>query len=306
MDRNASPSLRARAARVAARWLVSPSLSSSAPPAARRARLERVARYARLPPPPCTRVEPATFRGVPGEWVRNARVTPRRTVLYLHGGAYVLGSTKVYRELTTRIVRAWSAQVAAINYRLAPEHPFPCATEDALDAYRALLEQGIAAKDIVIAGDSAGGGLALACVLQARDSGLPLPAQLVLFSPWVDLTVSGHSAAELKRDDILDAERLRASAEDYLAGERPTAPLASPLFADLHGLPPTLIQVTDREILLDDSRRLLDALHAAGSPADLRVWPGLWHVWQVFAGLVPEADAALAEAAVFLDRGHSP
>lgn len=303
MKPSTSLSLQSRLLRLAVRWLVAPTVSGLAPVDARRRRLTLVSRLSRLPLPACTRIEPATFRGVPGDWLRNSRVRPRRTVLYLHGGAYAVGSPQVYREFAAHIARTWQAQVALVDYRLAPEHPYPAATDDVFAAYQALLEQGIAAADVVIAGDSAGGGLSLACALQARDAGLPLPAALVLLSPWTDLTVSGRSAAELRRDDMLDADRLRAAAADYLAGASPHTPLASPLHADLHGLPRTLIQVTDTEILFDDSRRLLDALHAAGTSAELRVWPGLWHVWPLFAGKLPEANAALAEAAAFLDRG---
>lgn len=297
-----SLSLRARAFRLAVRWLLAPIVNGDAPAAQRRARLLRTIRLTRLPLPPCTQIEAATFRGVPGEWVGNARTPAQRTVLYLHGGAYALGSPQVYRELTAQIARRWRARVAAIDYRLAPEHPFPAAAEDVFAAYRALLEQGIPAQQIVIAGDSAGGGLALACALQARDSGLPLPAALVLFSPWTDLAVTGRSAQDnAQRDDMLRPDRLRIAGADYLAGASAQTALASPLNADLHGLPRTLIQATDTEILLDDARRLLDALRAAGTPAELRVWPGLWHVWQIFAGKMPEADAALAAAAAFLD-----
>ncbi len=298
-------SFRSHLVRMAVRWLVAPALDTSRPLASRRSRLERSARLTRLPYPLRTTVEPATFRGVPGEWVRNTRQPPQRTVLYLHGGGYQVGSVAIYREFAAQLARAWQAQVALIDYRLAPEHPFPAATDDVHAAYQALLDQGIAADSLVVAGDSAGGGLTLACALEARDAGLPLPAALVLFSPWADLTVSGRSAMERDHDDLLGTEHLRVAAADYLAGAAPLTPLASPLFADLHGLPPTLIQATVNEILCDDARRLADALHAAGSQAQLRLWPRLWHVWQIFAGKVPEADAALAEALDFIKAART-
>jgi monoterpene epsilon-lactone hydrolase len=302
-----SPSLLSRVARRAVRWLVRPIISGSGAVPARRQRLERMVGLTQLPAPMCTTIEATTLRGVAAEWISNGRVTPKRTVLYFHGGAYILGSPATHRQLTTRIARRWQARVASVDYRLAPEHPFPAATDDALAAYRALLEQGVDPATLVLAGDSAGGGLALACALQVRDGGLPPPAALVLFSPWTDLGFTGASIRGLaSEDDMLDPERLRAAAADYL-GELPTSTaLASPLNADLHGLPPVFIQVSDSEVLLDDSRRLLDALHAAGTPARMSVWHGMHHVWQLFAGLVPEADAALEEAAAHLDSGlHS-
>jgi epsilon-lactone hydrolase len=298
-------SLRSHLLRLAMRSLVAPALDTRRPLVPRRQRLERSARLTRLPLPAHTRIEPASFGGVSGEWVRNTRNPVQRTVLYLHGGGYQVGSPAIYREFAAHLARAWQAQVALTDYRLAPEHPFPAATDDVHTAYRSLLEQGVAAGSMVVAGDSAGGGLTLACALQARDAGLPLPAALVLFSPWVDLTISGRSAQQRARDDLLVTANLRVAAADYLAGASARTALASPLFADLRGLPPNLIQATDNEILCDDARRLADALRAAGTPAELRLWPGLWHVWQIFAGKVPEADSALREALAFIERAQS-
>lgn len=294
-------SLRSHLFRQAVRWLIMPCMSGLSPVAQRRARLERTIRWTSLPLPICTQVEKATFRGVPGEWVRQPRIKAQRTVLYLHGGAYLVGSPNVYREYAAQLARQWRAQVAVIDYRLAPEHPFPAAVDDATAAYQSLLESGIAASDIVVAGDSAGGGLSMACVLKARDLGLPMPAAVVVVAPWVDLTVSGESMSK-GRDDMLATERIKAAAADYLGGAAPTTPLASPLHADLRGLPRTLIQVTDTEILYSDSIRLDEALRAASVACELRVWKGLWHVWPLFAGKLPEADAAVREAAEFLDR----
>lgn len=300
-----APSLRARLIRQIVRATVGRTLNSARPVPWRRARLETVGALSRLPLPLGTRIEPTTLRGVPAEWLSNNCVTPKRTVLYLHGGGYIVGSTRMYRDLTSRLVSHWQARVAAVDYRLAPEHPFPAAQEDALDAYRALLEQGVDAGDIVIAGDSAGGGLTLATALRARDAGLPLPAALVLFSPWLDLAVDSESAQRVDAandDAMLTVAGLRGAARDYVGARDLRDPLASPLFADLRGLPPMLIQATDREILLDDARRLEAAVRQAGGSATLELSPGLFHVWQLFAGKMPEAGHALARAGAFLER----
>lgn len=299
---NTTLSLRSHLLRRVVRWLVAPTVSGSAPVTSRRRQLERLTKLSRLPFPPGSQIEVTTHGGVPGLWLRNTRVAQKRTVLYLHGGAYAVGSTEVYREFNAHLARALQAQIASIDYRLSPEHPYPAAVDDAFAAYQALLRQGIAPSDLVVAGDSAGGNLTLALVLRVRDAGLPLPSKLVLLSPWTDMTVSGQSAADKPRDDMLITASIRKSAQDYLAGTDARAPLVSPIFADLRGLPPTLIQVTDTEILLDDARRLADGLRTAQVPTELRVWPGLWHVWPLFAGKMPESDAAVAEIAAFLDR----
>lgn len=293
-------SLRSHLLRPIVRWLVSPTVSGTAPVAGRRRQLDRLTRITRLPFPAGTQIEQTSIGGVPGIRVRNTRVPQTRTVLYLHGGAYAVGSTQAYQEFLAHMARSWRAQVVAIDYRLAPEHPFPAALDDAFAAYRALLDEGVDPATLVMAGDSAGGNLTMACSLRVRDASLPLPSKLVLLSPWTDMTVSGNSAQRMQRDDMLITERIHASAVDYLAGTDPKEPLVSPIFADLRGLPPTLIQVTDTEILYDDARRLDEALRSADVASTLRVWPGLWHVWPLFAGKLPEADAALAEAAAFV------
>lgn len=296
-----APSLRAIALRRPVRWLIAPIFRKDGDVARRRRALLRVAVLARLPVAPCTRISADTLRGVPVEWVSSTRKPAQRVVLYLHGGMYLLGAPRIYRAVNARLAEWAQARVAAVDYRLAPEHPFPAAPEDALAAYRGLLERGIKASEIVLAGDSAGGGLALACALQIRDAGLPMPAGLVLFSPWVDLGLSGESMTRCVASElILDPPSLRQAAAAYLAGQPAQTPLASPLFADLRGLPPLLVQVTDTELLYDDARRLAERASAAGVDLTLKVWPGLWHVWQVFAGKLPESDAALREAAAFI------
>lgn len=299
---NTTLSLRSHLLRRVVRWLIAPTVSGHAPVTSRRRQLERLTKLSRLPFPAGSQIEATRFGGVPGLWLRNTRAGQKRTVLYLHGGAYAVGSTEVYREFNAHLAHALQAQVAAIDYRLSPEHPYPAAVDDAFAAYQALLQQGLAPSELVVAGDSAGGNLTLALVLRVRDAGLPLPSKLVLLSPWTDMTVSGRSAADKPRDDMLITASIRKSAQDYLAGTDAKSPLVSPIFADLRGLPPTLIQVTDTEILLDDARRLAEGLRKAQVATELRVWPDLWHVWPLFAGKMPESDAAVAEVAAFLDR----
>jgi acetyl esterase/lipase len=248
--------------------------------------------------------EPATCGGVRGEFVQSrGLVTPRGTVLYLHGGAYCVGSPATHRSITSHLARRTSTRVFVADYRLAPEHPFPAAVDDAVAAYRALLRDGSSPQRMAIIGDSAGGGLALATAQRLRDLGQPLPAALVLFSPWVDLGtpdrgVEPAGEAMLSRAWTADCARL------YLAGHDSNDPLASPINGDLRGLPPTLVQVGQDELLLSDARRLQSALAAAGVPVELQEYPRRWHVFQVNAGVLADADRALESAAGFLrERG---
>lgn len=269
----------------------------------RRRALLRVAALTRLPLVPCIKLTADTLRGVPVEWSVSTRQAAPRVLLYFHGGAYLVGTPSVYRGMAARLAQWSQSRVAAVDYRLAPEHPFPAATNDALDAYRGLLERGVEARDIVLAGDSAGGGLTLACALQIRDAGLPLPAGLVLLSPWTDLTLSGASITQnARREILLDPAMLGEAAAAYLGEQDLRQPLASPLFADLRGLPPMLIQVADGEILYDDAKRLSERVEASGGRVEFSVGPGMWHVWQIFAGKMPEADTALHEVARFIVR----
>jgi acetyl esterase/lipase len=222
-------------------------------------------------------------------------------LLYLHGGAYVIGSAQGYRSLAAELGRAAGASCYAIDYRLAPEHPFPAAVEDAVEAYKAMLLGGLSPAKIAIAGDSAGGGLALAALIALRDQGLPMPAAALLISPWADLTCTAVSLTKKADEDpSLTAAGLRATADLYLAGASANDPRASPIFADLAGLPPILIQVGTSEILLDDALKVSKRAALSGVDTHLRVWPEMIHVWHAFAFMLPEGRAAISEAGAFL------
>ncbi|HWU68688.1 MAG TPA: alpha/beta hydrolase [Stenotrophobium sp.] len=254
--------------------------------------------------PQGTQIEALDMGGVPAERVSNSNATGEAVVLYLHGGAYVLGSPKTHRSISTHLAKAAHASVYVLDYRLAPEHPHPAALEDTLTAYRWLLDQGIAAARITLAGDSAGGGLALATALAIRDSGLPAPAALALLSPWTDLTHSGASyIANAALDPMLHHTWASASIVDYCGTFAPSHPGCSPLFADLKNLPRILIQVGSDEILLSDSERLEQKARAAGVDVRLHRYDGLWHVFQLHAGMMKASNEAVAEIAGFIRHG---
>ncbi|NEB11794.1 alpha/beta hydrolase [Streptomyces coelicoflavus] len=222
-------------------------------------------------------------------------------LLYLHGGGYVVGSPDTHAGLAGELARRTGLRTVSVDYRLAPEHPFPAAVDDGLAAYRELLSTGTDPRDLVLAGDSAGGGLGMATLLAAREAGLPQPAAVALFSPWVDLTLAGGSIRSKEgADPIFTEADVRAYADLYVgAGDR-AAPLASPVFADLAGLPPLLVQAGANEVLLDDAVRLAARAGADDVEVTLEVGPGLPHVYQVHYGRLEEADAALDRAARFL------
>ena len=238
--------------------------------------------------------EAREVNGVPAEWISMPGAAADRAVLYFHGGGYVIGSIATHRELAARLSAASGARVLLIDYRLGPEHRFPAAVEDAVAVYRWLLDAGYAPARIAFAGDSAGGGLTVAALLAARDAKLPLPATGVCLSPWVDLEGSGASmTAKAAEDPMVQKGPLLLLAGHYLGSASPRAPLASPLYADLRGLPPLLIQVGSAETLLDDSTRIAEKLRAAKVEVELEVWPDLIHVFQAFA-MLPEAGQAVA------------
>jgi monoterpene epsilon-lactone hydrolase len=244
--------------------------------------------------------------GVPAAWIIPPGLETKRTVLYLHGGSYNAGSIASHLPLTGSIALAAKARVLAIDYRLAPEHPFPAAVEDALAAYQWLLKESAEASQIVVAGDSAGGGLTLSLLLSLRDKGLPLPAAAVCLSPLTDMTLSGESwTTNARTDFMLKRIIVVKSAEIYYREANPRAPLLSPLFADLAGLPPLLIQVGSEEVLLSDSILFAEKARAAGVDVTLENWKGMQHVWQYAASMLPEARQAVARIGEFIIQ-HCP
>jgi acetyl esterase/lipase len=232
--------------------------------------------------------------GVKAEWIVPPGAAADRAILYLHGGGYVMGSINTHRAMIARIARASKARALALDYRLAPEHPFPAAVDDATAAYRWLLAEGFKSDKIAIAGDSAGGGLALAALVALRDAKNPLPACAVAISPWTDMEGTGASMkTKAAKDPMAGSAGLFNMAKLYVGVADPRNPLASPLHADYRGLPPLLIQVGEAETLLDDSTRVAERAKSAGVKVDLEVWDEMIHVWHVFAKLLPEGQQAI-------------
>lgn len=244
---------------------------------------------------------PATINGVPGEWQYPQTGDGGRTILYLHGGGYVLGSPLSHRDMVGGIADAAHARAFIADYRLGPEHPFPAAVEDAVAAYKGLLDEGFDPAKICIAGDSAGGGLTVAALVSIRDQKLPLPAAGICISPWADLTCSSGSMTSMAdADPLLRPAALKWMGDLYLNGQDPKLPLASPIFADLKGLPPLLIQVGTEEALYDDAITLSRVAQAAGVDATLEVWEGMMHVWHLMAKLIPEGKQAMQIIGAFV------
>ncbi len=292
------------------RWTEKRYLQRETDPAAARARLDRLAERVFVMPreahfqPDRLRAEGAE---VPVLWASAGRPARQSVLLYLHGGAYLLGSPASHRRLAATLAGSAGIRAVLPDYRLAPEHPFPAAYDDTLTAYRALLEAGYAAGRIVLAGDSAGGGLALALIGRLRAEGLPRPACCLAFSPWTDLTLSGASLAENARSDVmLPVERITEIAGMYLGDADPADPRATPLNGDFTAAPPVLIQASRSEILRDDALRMAAVIQAAGGDVQLELWRDTPHAWPLFHGRLPEADAALASAARFLARHALP
>lgn len=249
-------------------------------------------------------LEHVSAGGVEGEWIAPVNAPADKAILYFHGGGFRIGSVTSHRDLIARIALASGCRVLAINYRLAPENRFPAALEDALAAYRWMLGRGLEPRNVAFAGDSAGGNLALAAMLALRERVLPLPVSAVLMSPWTDLAATGTSyVTRAEADPIHQRAMILTLARNYLGGEGdPYNPLVSPLYADLAGLPPLLIQVGDRETVLDDSIMFVNLARAAGVDVSLEVWDGMIHVFQMFGAELAEAHRAIASIAGFLDQ----
>ena len=267
--------------------------------AERRAQYERAERV--FPTPPDVKVELVTAPARPAEWLTPPGARTDAVVLYLHGGGYVIGSPRSHRHLAAAIARAAGTRALLLDYRLAPEHPFPAALEDAVGAYQWLLGHGIAPTRVVVAGDSAGGGLTMATLLALRDRGLPRPAGGVCISPWVDLTNSAASyTTKAAVDPIVTLDSIALLTQAYIGTSDPKQPLVSPLYADLRGLPPLLIHVGSDEVLLDDALGLDTRARAAGVDVTVREWPSMIHVWHWFLPMLDEAEQAVAEIGGFV------
>ncbi len=251
--------------------------------------------------PKDVRVESINLDGLPADWLIPADADPKKVILYLHGGGYVTGSIQSYRMMCAMLAKAAGAKVLLPRYRLAPEQPFPAALEDALTAYRWLLAQGC---NVIVAGDSAGGGLSLVTTLALRDANDPLPAAVICLSPWADLTLKGQThVTQAKAEAVLKTSVLKEWALCYTAEANLINPLVSPVYADFHGFPPLFIQVGSDEILLDDSRLLAEKASAAGVDVTLKIWAGMWHVWQMLGDFIPENKKAFEEIGQFV-RGQ--
>lgn len=258
-----------------------------------------------VPVPADVKCQPVDAGGISGEWIVAPGATEERVLLYLHGGGYSMGSINTHREMLGRASRAAGARCFAIDYRLAPENPFPAGLEDCLTAYRWLLSNGVKPEKMVVGGESAGGGMTMAVLLSLRDAGDPLPAAGVCISAWVDMEGTGESmTTKADVDPIIKPEMIPALREMYIGDRDPRTPLASPLYADLGGLPPLLIQVGSAEILLDDSTRLAQKAKEAGVDATLEVWDDMVHAWHMFAYMLPEAQQAIERIGDFI-RQHT-
>ena len=251
--------------------------------------------------PKTVTVMPVDAGGVGAEWIVPDAAADGAALLYLHGGGYVFGGLDSHRDIACRLAQATGVRALLLDYRLAPEHRFPAALEDATLAYRWLLDGGQVADRLVVAGDSAGGGLSVALMSRLQSLDVPLPRAAVLMSPWVDLANTGDSVARFSdADAMISPQAVAKFANLYLGGQDARNPLASPLYADLAGLPPTQILVGSEEVLLSDSERLAASINAAGGQVELNVWPKMPHVFPLLAGLIPEGRQAVEDMSGFI------
>jgi acetyl esterase/lipase len=259
------------------------------------------ARAKAFPLPADVSVEPVVANGVRAEWTSTPGADPSSAILYLHGGGYVICSLESHRHLVAEIGRACGTRTLAIDYRLAPEHPFPAPVEDTVAAYRYLLASGLKPNRIALAGDSAGGGLVIGAMLAIREAGLPLPSCGWCISPWVDMEALGESFTDrAAADPTVQRETIRMMAQWYLGGADPRHPHAAPIYGDLRGLPPLLIQVGAAETLLDDSVALARKAGAADVLVDLQIWPEMIHIWHIFFPMLAAGRRAIASGGTFV------
>ena len=250
-------------------------------------------------------VEKINMEGIQAEWLIpfSSSTRSEKVILYLHGGGYVTGSIEDHRMMCGLLANATGTKVLIPEYRLAPEHPFPAALDDALKVYQWLLDQGYSSANMIIAGDSAGGGLSIATVLALKEKSGSLPAAVVCLSPWADLALTGQShTTKAKAEAILNKDVLHEWALCYTDESNLTNPLVSPIHGDFHGFPPLLIQVGSEEILLDDSTLLVEKAKSAGVHVTLKIWDGMWHVWQALGDLIPENKKTFEEIGQFVQR----
>jgi len=291
-------SWQARVLKVIMRYQMAGALKSEDPPI-RRAKIQKMAGSPKLPPDVVC--QPVSVNGVPAEWIATPNARKERAILHMHGGGYYTGSLDTHREFASRLARAAGMPALLIAYRLVPEHPFPASLEDCTRAYRWLLSEGFSPARIIVSGDSSGGGLALAALVELRDRGVPLPAGAVVLSPWTDLALTGETIHSKAKVDPANTPAVLAYGAALYAGENdPKTPLISPQYADLHGLPPLLIQVGTEETLLDDSIRLAERARSAGCHVTLEVWPGMIHNFHLAARYLPEARKSIEGIGAFI------
>lgn len=298
------PSLRSHLARLIVKYWMSPKFNATSPVQKQRIALESFAKLSLLPRK--TRIEHLSVGSLKAEWISVGNTFEDCAILYLHGGAYNIGSLNTHRELAARISKASNASALLVDYRLAPEHAHPAAVDDVVMAYHWLTNNGYAPENIAIAGDSSGGGLAVASLVSLRDLGAQLPAAVVCISPWTDLAMTGESLkTKIDADPFITPAWLQSMARHYVADSDSRTPLISPIYADLHALPPMFVQVGSDEILLSDSTRLAERARDAGVDTTLDICQGMWHVWHFFAGKVPESNHAVNDAGRFIRKNLS-
>jgi len=301
------PSIQSRITRFIIRKFVAPKLlNAKLPISVQRKKMDKIQGLALMPLG--IDMESVSVVNMDGLWITPKKLDIQsnqsknnRVILYLHGGGYNIGSIKSHKEMAARLAKSANAKVLLIDYRMAPEHPYPAAVDDAKLAYQWLLENGYSAKDICIAGDSAGGGLTLAAAIALRDGGAELPACLCVFSPWTDVAMTGETMNDSTYDPMLNISWIQQMADGYSQGSDVRSPTMSPLYDSYKGLPPILIHVGSDELLLSDSTRFAEQAKAAGVDVTLEVWADMWHVWHLHAGFMPESKQAMVAAGSFIE-----